>query len=77
MGTNEENKVDAPKNVERLEQISDERYEQRKLEEQEEEEEEKISIGPPIHLGGLDVHNLNNESLTLKQELLPEIQVLS
>ena len=77
MGTNEENKVDAPKNIERLEQISDDRYKQRKLEEEEEEEEEKLSIGPPIHLGGLDVHNLNNDSLTLKQELLPEIQVLS
>ena len=79
MGTNEENKIEAPKTIARLEQISDERYEQRRLEEEEEEEEEEevLSIGPQVHLGGLDVHDLNSDNIALKNNLLSDVQVLA
>lgn len=53
MGTNEESIVNAPKNVERLDKISKENNERRKLEEAEEEDyddEDKLQIGESIKL---------------------------
>ena len=51
----EEKKIEAPKSIERLEEISNDRAIQRKLEEmQEEEEDEPLTIGEDIKLTGID-----------------------
>ena len=74
--------VSAPKTPERLERISYERNEQRKLEEAEEdddsdEEEERIKIhnSADLKLDTLDIHNLD-KSLKLEKPLLTDIEVL-
>ena len=71
--------IEAPKTEERLEQISNERHEARKLEEmEEEEEEEKIKIGEKINLGDLDVHDLDKPKELNKAPLgLEEIEILT
>ena len=72
--------IEAPKTEERLEQISNERYEARKLEEMEEEEEEdeKIKIGEKISLEDLDVHYLDKPKELNKAPLgLEEIEILT
>jgi len=79
MGTNEENKIEAPKTIERLEQISEDNY-QRRLEEEEEEEEEEgdiLTIGPSIHLDTLDIHNVNQELKLSNKPLLTDVEVLN
>ena len=78
MGTNEENKIEAPKTIERLEQISEDNY-QRRLEEEEEEEEEGdiLTIGPSIHLDTLDIHNVNQELKLSNKPLLTDVEVLN
>lgn len=72
-------KIEAPKTEERLEKISNERHEARKLEEmEEEEEEEKIKIGEKISLGDLDVHDLDKPKELNKAPLgLEEIEILT
>jgi hypothetical protein len=72
-------KIEAPKTQERLEQISNERHEARKLEEMEEDEEEdKIKIGEKISLGDLDVHDLDKPKELNKAPLgLEEIEILT
>ena len=84
MGTNVENKINAPKSIERLEEISDMRNEQRKLEEEEEEEEDDytnqsltIHGNSSIHLDTLDVHNLNKELKISDKPLLTGIEIIS
>jgi hypothetical protein len=71
--------IEAPKTEERLEQISNERHEARKLEEMEEEEEdEKIKIGEKISLEDLDVHYLDKPKELNKAPLgLEEIEILT
>lgn len=71
--------IEAPKDEERLEQISNERHEARKLEEEEEEEEDKIKIGDKINLSELDVHDLEKpKQLNTKPLIgLEEIEVLT
>ena len=70
--------ITAPKTVERLEQISQERAEARKREEEEEEEEDKIKIGEKIKLTDLDVHDLEKQTETNKIPIgLEEIEILT
>jgi len=76
--TNEIESISAPKNIERLEQLSNERHEARKLEEDEDDEDEKISIGDKINLTELDVHDLEKPKELNKVPIgLEEIEVLT
>jgi hypothetical protein len=70
--------VSAPKTPERLDKISYERNEQRKLEEAEEEDEERLNIhgGAELKLDTLDIHSLDKE-LKLETPLLTDIEVLT
>ena len=76
-----DNKIEdiaAPKTVERLEQISQERAEARKMEEEEEEEEDRIKIGEKIKLTDIDVHDLEKPKETNKVPIgLDEIEILT
>ena len=80
MGTNKSQEVSAPKTIERLEQISKEQNEKRKLEEAEEDddEDEKLTImgDTSIKLDTLDVHNLDKEIKLEPNILLDDIEVL-
>ena len=69
--------VDAPKTIERLEEISVLRNMQRKMEEEEDEEILKIS-NEDISLDNLDVHDINHQSVDLNMDLvLDDIEVLA
>ena len=77
-----DNKIEdiaAPKTVERLEQISQERAEARKREEEEDDDEEdKIKIGEKIKLTDLDVHDLEKPKEMNKVPIgLEEIEILT
>ena len=68
--------ISAPKTIARLERISTERNEQRKLEEEEEEDEDDYGMDSlkisdkPIDLGALDIHDISTGlSLNNKPEL--------
>jgi len=69
--------IKAPKDLETLEQISEMRYQQRKLE-NEEDENDKISISDqPFQLDMLDIHNIEEPRLDLLPDLLiDDIEVL-
>jgi len=73
----EEEMVNAPKTIERLEEISSLRNLARKMEE--EEEEEKLNISnEDISLDGLDIHVINPPEIKLDNDLLLEdIEVLA
>ena len=75
---NNTTQIEAPKNIERLEQISEIRNEQRKQEEDDDSESVKLQISDqPLELGNLDVHVLNEPELNLLPDLLIEdIEVL-
>jgi hypothetical protein len=74
--------ISAPKTPDRLERISYERNEQRKLEEAEEDddsdEEDRIKIhsSADLKLDTLDIHNLD-KSLKLEKPLLTDVEVLN
>jgi len=71
--------ITAPKSIERLEEISTMRNEQRKREQEEEDEENvKLHISDqPFSLDNLDVHNVEEPKLDLLPDLLiDEIEVL-
>jgi hypothetical protein len=55
--------VNAPKDIDTLEEISNERYLQRKLEEEEDEDNDKIKINTdePIDLSGLDIIDIDKD----------------
>jgi hypothetical protein len=77
-----DNKIEeiiAPKTEERLEQISNERNEARKLEEMEDDDDDdKITIGEKIKLTELDVHDLEKPKELNKVPLgLEEIEILT
>lgn len=84
MGTNESKQINAPKDIQRLEKISVERNEQRKLEEAEygdedDDEYEKINIMGDIELklDSIDVHDLDTK-LSLKPDpILNDVEILS
>ena len=70
--------IEAPKTEERLEQISNERNEARKLEEEEEEDDDKLKIGEKINLTSLDVHDLEKPKTLNKIPIgLDEIEILT
>jgi hypothetical protein len=74
--------INAPKTIERLEEISDIRNTQRKLEEEEydDDDDEKITIfnDTPVSLDILDVNNLSNKPIQLNDDpILGEITTLA
>jgi hypothetical protein len=72
--------VDAPKNLERLEEISAMRNAQRKMEEEEDEDDNvKLQIfDQDVALDSLDVHNIEFPELKLEPDLLlDDIEVLA
>ena len=78
MGKNgREEEINAPKTIERLEEISALRNMQRKMEEEEDNEKLKIS-SEDIHLDNLDVHVINPPEVKLDADLLLEdIEILT
>jgi hypothetical protein len=78
MGKNgEEVLVNAPKTIERLEEISTLRNIQRKIEEEDDDEKLKIS-DEEVSLGNLDVHVINPPEIKLDQDmLLGDIEILT
>ncbi len=79
MGTNQSTEIEAPKSIDRLEQISEQRNEQRKLEEEEEDEEEgtlKIH-SEPISLDNLEVQDVSSKLRISDDPILGDIEVLS
>lgn len=79
MGTNKENIVQAPKNIERLEEISKIQNEKRKAEEAEDDEEDKLTIldDSNLQLETLDIHDLNKKLEIEAAPLLSDIEILS
>jgi len=78
MGTNKQAIINAPKTVERLEEISKVQNEKRKAEEAEEDDEDSIKIldDAKLSLDILDIHDLN-KGLNLKAPVLEGVEVLS
>ncbi len=72
---NNEEKIEAPKTIERLEKISLERNEQRRLDEMDEEEDDKLRIGENVLLNTLDVHDLNNDKPKINDNILLENEI--
>ena len=70
--------VSAPKSIDRLEQISQMRSNQRKLDEEEDDDNIKLNIsGESFNLDSLDVHNIEEPQLDLLPDLLiDDIEVL-
>ena len=61
------NLVTAPKTIERLEEISEQRYNKRKEEEEEEEDEDDFKLkifdeSPKLNLDSIDIHDLNKDN---------------
>ena len=71
MTNNGEELINAPKTIERLEEISTLRNMQRKMEEEEEDEKLKIS-DEEVSLGNLDIHIINPPEVRLEPDLLLE-----
>ena len=82
LGTNETSEVNAPKTIERLEKISHDANERRKLEEAEEDDdydEDKLVIhdASPITLDTLDIHDLDKKISTKPDPILNDIEILA
>lgn len=83
MGTNKVNDIEAPKSIDRLEKISDERNEQRKLEEQYDDEDDdendtiKIHGDADVPLTNLDVHEVGTNLKITDDPILTDIEVLT
>ena len=71
-----ESTIDAPKSIERLENIAKVTAEKRRAEAEEEEDEEKIKIGDSINLDITDINNLTTPSIKLEPPVLEGIEVL-
>ena len=71
--------ISAPKTVERLEKISQERSEARKIEDDDDDvEDDRIKIGEKIKLTDIDVHDLEKPKETNKIPIgLEEIEILT
>ena len=76
--------VNAPKDIETLEQLSEIRNEQRKMEDEDEENDDEDYFGSPIRihdtnisLGNIDVHSLDTKKKLNAEPLLGEITILS
>jgi hypothetical protein len=78
---NAEHSIHAPKTDERLEQISNERYMQRKLLEEDDEDDEldRIKIGEDVQLDMFDVHSMEEPSRKLNFDApeLDDIEILA
>ena len=79
---NSEHSIHAPKTEERLEQISNERYMQRKLQEEAEEEDEqqdRLKIGDDVQLDVFDVHPMEEPSFKMNFDApeLDDIEILA
>jgi hypothetical protein len=78
---NAEHSIHAPKTEERLEQISNERYMQRKLQEEEDDEDglDRIKIGEDIQLDVFDVHPMEEplRKLNFDAPELDDIEILA
>jgi len=70
--------VEAPKTIERLEEISEQRYNQRKLEEDDDDDIPKLKIHDETYkLDDLDIHKIEEPKLQLFPDLLiDDIEVL-
>ena len=70
--------VNAPKSIERLEEISQLRNQQRKMDEEEEDDSVKLKISDQaFNLDSLDVHNIEEPKLELLPDLLiDDIEIL-
>mgnify|MGYP001289507812 CR=1 FL=1 len=78
MGTNQTSEIEAPKTIDRLEQISEQRNEQRKIEEEEDEEDEVLKIhNDPISLDNLEVQDVSSKLKISDDPILGDIEVLS
>ena len=76
---NQEEKINAPKNIERLEELSEIRYNQRKLEaDDDDDSNQKIQIlDESVNLDALDVHVINEPELeTLPDLIIDDIELL-
>ena len=74
---NKEVKIEAPKTIERLEDISTTRALQRKLEEEEEEDDDKIKISTEqVDLSGFDVLDEPTTRVTTEDILLNDVEEL-
>ena len=80
LGTNKSTNVNAPKTVERLEEISRIQNEKRKEEEalEDEEDDEKLTIhgGDDVKLDLSDIHNLNKDIDLKPDPILNDIEIL-
>ena len=76
---NKEQLVNAPKTIERLEEISTLRNIQRKMDEEEEEDNDKLKISyQDIELGNLDIHIIGRPEVKLDADLLlDDIEILT
>ena len=77
---NTEHSIHAPKTEERLEQISNERYMQRKLQEEEDDDEsDRIKIGEDVQLDVFDVHPVDDSLRRLNYDApeLDDIEILA
>ena len=70
--------IEAPKNIERLEEISNARALERKLEEEQEEENDRIRIhGDNLNLGSLDILDINDDLPINDNLVLDDVEVLA
>ena len=81
---NKEEQINAPKTIDRLEQVSVMRNEQRKLESDDDEDDDTSSnvklhiFDEPFELSNLDVHQIDPPSLNLMPDLLiDDIEILA
>jgi hypothetical protein len=78
---NNEHAIHAPKTEDRLEQISNERYMQRKLQEEEDDEDaqDRIKIGEDVQLDVFDVHTMEEpfKKLNFDAPELDDIEILA
>ena len=73
-----ESTIDAPKTIERLEQISNESAERRKAGENDDDDEDidRITIGDSVKLEMADINDLNR-TMTLNPPVLDDIEFIS
>lgn len=77
---NNEIKVEAPKDIDRLEEISEMRNEQRKLETEDDDDNPRLRIiDEEVKLDYLDIHNIDspNEMTLMPDLLIDDIEVLA
>ena len=75
---NNESVINAPKNIQRLEEISEFRNNQRKLETDDDDDDDvKLKISDQhFALNDLDIHNIDEPKLELLPDLLNDIEIL-